>query len=190
MSGLPLQLVDPFRQASLGAEYQGDLPFDKMPRLRELLVKRSEGSVRYRLRFSQQGSRRFRLEGEIDTSVELPCQRCFRGSWYDVSSQFRFELVETEAEMDLVEEGYDALLVEDERISLPGLLEDEVLLGLPAIAVHEDAADCAGSDWQHWVAANEGSSSNEDKDKDAGNEENPFAVLAGLKDTLASDEDK
>jgi uncharacterized protein len=188
MSGLPLQLVDPFRQASLGAEYQGELPFDKMPRLRELLVKRSEGSVRYRLHFSQQGSRRYRLEGEVETSVELPCQRCFRPSRHEVKGRFRFELVETEAQMDLVEEGYDALLVEDERISLPGLLEDEVLLALPAVAVHEDIADCTGSDWQQWMAAEQRRSSHEDKDEDAGNAENPFAVLAGLKDTLASDE--
>ncbi len=186
MSGLPLQLVDPFRQASLGAEYQGELSFDKMPRLRALLVEQSEGSVRYRLRFSQPGSRRYCLEGEVETLVSLPCQRCFRPSPHQVEGRFCFELVETEAQVDLVEDGCEALLVTDERISLVGLLEDEVLLGLPAIAVHDDIAACEGSDWQQWMAQEQGKLLNEN----AGDEDNPFAALAGLKDTLASKEGK
>lgn len=186
MSGLPLQLVDPFRQASLGAEYQGELSFEKMPRLRALLVKPSEGSVKYRLRFSQPSGRRYRLEGDIETLVSLPCQRCFRPSPHAVVGRFCFELVETEAEMDLVEGDCEALLVTDERMSLVALIEDEVLLGLPTIAVHQDVAACEGSDWQQWTAKEQGKLLNEN----AGNGENPFAALAGLKDTLASHEDE
>ena len=185
MSGLPLQLVDPFRQASLGAEYEGEFPLERMSRLRDLLVGESGGSVRYRLRFSQPGSRRHRLEGELETTVALSCQRCFRPSRYQVEARFVFELVESEAELELLDETEEGLLVEDERISLPRLLEDEILLALPAIAVHADVGDCQGSDWQRWMDAEQAKVIVDECER----QENPFAALAGLKGEPKVDDD-
>jgi len=176
-----MQLVDPFRQASLGAEYAGELSFERMPRLRELLAGSGQGSVVYRLRFSQPDNRRHTLEGELETVVELQCQRCFRPSRHRVSGHFRFDLVESEVQMALVDEGREALLVEDGRISLPQLLEDEVLLALPVIAMHADKTDCHGSDWQRWMDDEQQRIASENDD--AAERENPFAALAGLKDT-------
>ena len=185
MSGLPLQLVDPFRQASLGAEYEGEFPLERMPRLRDLLVGEPGGSLRYRLRFSQPGSRRHRLEGELETTVALPCQRCFRPSRHEVETQFAFELVESEAELGLLDETQEGLLVENERISLPQLLEDEILLALPAIAVHADVSECRGSDWQQWMDAEQA----KDVVENGEQQENPFAALAGLKGELKPGDD-
>ncbi len=181
-----MQLVDPFRQASLGAEYEGELSFDRLPRLRELLAGSGRGSVSYRLRFSQPAQRRFTLEGTLETVVELPCQRCFRPSRHEVEAEFHFDLVEGEAQMALVDDDREALLVEDERISLPSLLEDEILLALPAIAMHADVADCHGSDWQRWMDDEQARIATENAD--VAERENPFAALAGLKEKPGADE--
>ncbi len=177
MSALPQQLVNPFKQASLGAEYRGELSFDGMPRLQALLVAESGGSVNYRLRFSQPQSRKFCLEGTIEAVVELPCQRCFRSSQHEIASGFRFALVESDAEIALVAEGWEPLLVDEERISLVALLEEELLLSLPAVATHHDKALCAGSDWQSWIERE----ADRKLKADNAEEENPFAVLADLK---------
>ena len=177
MSGLPQQLVDPFKQASLGAEYCGELPFDKMPRLRALLAEKSEGSVSYRLRFSQPRGRQYRLVGEVEAVVSLPCQRCFRSSQHKIGGEFRFALLETEAGIESLDEEWEPLVVGDERISLVELLEDELLLSLPAVALHDDRAACEGSDWQRWT--------DKEAEKipvvDDAEEKNPFAALAALK---------
>ena len=177
MSGLPQQLVDPFRQASLGAEYCGDLPFHKMPRLQALLTEDCEGSVSYRLRFSQPRSRQFRLEGEVGAVVSLPCQRCFRPSTHEIGGEFRFALLETEDEIDSLTETWEPLVLGEARINLTELLEDELLLGLPGVALHENPDDCEDSDWQRWTDREATKILMVDDVK----EENPFAALAALK---------
>lgn len=190
MSALPKHPVDPFRQASLGAEYQGDLPFDNMSRLLEAAMNQSDGSVRYRLRFMQPHSRDHQLAGDVLAIVSLPCQRCFRPSVHEIRSSFRFKLVETEAEMALVEDDdvLEPLLVENAQINLVQLIEDEVLLNLPTYAVHEDEQACQGSDWAKWMDA-EKARRDEFLDEELPQKKNPFAVLAGLKDTSSESED-
>ena len=80
--------------------------------------------------------------------------------------KFRLGIVSSEAEIDRLPDGYEPLLVAGEPISTSELIEDEVLLAVPAIPLHADGAgDC------EMAYSNSG----------AAQRENPFAVLKQLK---------
>ncbi len=79
------------------------------------------------------------LTVEVDTAVPRQCQRCLEDVIIDVRSVSRFRLVfpgETWNDEDLEDDSFEALEV-DGPLDVSALVEDEVLLCLPPIALHE-----------------------------------------------------
>ena len=76
---------------------------------------------------------------EVVTSVPRQCQRCLEDVNIDVQSVSRFRLVfpgEVWNDEDLEDDSFEALEV-DGPLDVSALVEDEVLLCLPPIALHE-----------------------------------------------------
>ncbi|HEY9192942.1 MAG TPA: YceD family protein [Methyloversatilis sp.] len=76
---------------------------------------------------------------EVVTSVPRQCQRCLEDVNIDVRSVSRFRLVfagEAWNDEDLEDDSFEALEV-DGPLDVSALVEDEVLLCLPPIALHE-----------------------------------------------------
>ena len=67
---------------------------------------------------------------------------------------------------------YEPLFVEDEPLHLADIVEDELILALPAVAMHPES-ECTGA--QH------PSRDGEEESQPAEAKPNPFAVLAKLK---------
>ncbi|MBK7249931.1 MAG: DUF177 domain-containing protein [Gammaproteobacteria bacterium] len=125
------------------AEFEFAIPLVEFPRLAAQLA-RPEGTAQGRVRFS-------RVLGlavaELVVSGEawLVCQRCLEPMRRLLAGESRLALVVDAAGADAVPEGLEAMIVEDERVSIHELVEEELLLDLPNVPLHEDPADCVGS---------------------------------------------
>lgn len=88
------------------------------------------------------------LKVTIQGQVEMTCQRCLRAMLHAIEIDRVVYLARTELELERLDDmpDSDAILV-GERLDLVGLVEDEVLLGLPLAAMHE-AGQCPASGTQ------------------------------------------
>lgn len=171
---LPLE-VDPFRLATREDHLQGAIPLKQMKRLISALSS-DEGEVFIDAFFSVDINHVTKLTGQIKTDAKLICQRCMGEMELPIALDFELAFVRSEAEMEILPEGYDTTLIEDTPVMLSDIIEDEILLALPAIPKHLDkdcSSDNVAEDWnsQH---ANETNTENVKQD-------NPFDILASLK---------
>lgn len=166
-AGLP-ERVDPLSWAESGHRLQGSLAVSDMPRLQESLYStESKGSILIDLQggIDDNGTRYVR--GRIEAVLEVPCQRCLRAMTLALGVDVALGLVSSHAKADYLAEPYEALVVETRSMSLAGIVEDELLLALPIVAMHGDG-ECMPA-----TAADGG--------EDAKRRANPFAVLSQLK---------
>jgi len=174
MSGqqrLPLE-VDPFRMAELGRQMGGQIEIGQFKRLLPLLES-TTGSVEVELGFDiDEGGIRF-LRGKLTTTLALRCQRCLEVMDYPLQSEFRLALVHCDSEAERLPEQYEPLIVETSPIHVLDMIEDEILLSVPHIPMHDEVM-CSiksFSDENELVAQQE----------EASVKANPFAVLEKLK---------
>jgi uncharacterized protein len=85
-----------------------------------------------------------------------------------IESDFRFGLVTSEDEAELLPGEFEPLLVTGSEVSLPDLVEDELLLSLPIVARHEEA--CSELLQKH--------------KKDEGVQQDTYKPFAALKDLM------
>ena len=122
----------------------GDWPLCAMTRLGDSLFGAAEPAAT--VAWSVQGSLRpaAAVEAEVwlhlqaHASVPLQCQRCLQQvqQYLAVDRRFRFVRSEEEAER-LDEHSEDDVLVLGQRLDLQELLEDELILSLPLVPMHE-----------------------------------------------------
>ena len=147
-------------------EFEGRIPLAAMTRLRSSLFD-DEGEVRYRLAF---GTDEFRIpfvELEIEAELPLECQSSLKRFLQPVQFSQRLGLIRDEADEAALPEEYEALLVDADAMLRPAqLVEDELILALPVVAVAPDAK-AVERDFAPTVEETA--------------EANPFAALAGLK---------
>ena len=170
---LPVRL-DPYRAAEQGRTIVGEVDLKGMKRLAEMLGG-NEGSASCTLRFYKASKRDSRIKGSIETVLTLKCERCLSLYEFKSESEFEVALVSVEAQETAVVDDIEPYLVEEDSLEMLTFIEDEILLGLPAIPKHPDEKDC------DLVVERE-------FDPDAGSNEpeedkkpNPFAVLENLK---------
>jgi len=167
--GLP-EHINPLHLADTGVQLAGDLPVTRLQRLKAMLASK-EGRVRVTARFSvdEQGRRVLELKASAD--LEMTCQRCMGSVAVPVAVDAALELVPEESADDAASERYEPLVVSRDRMSLAEIVEDELLLQLPMIPRHEEGDDAC------LPGAGPGDGQKQDTAR-----ENPFAVLATLKD--------
>ena len=164
---LPVE-VDPFRMAEQGRRFQGSIELKQMKRLVPLLESTS-GCLNVELLFGIDGQGIRNLKGRLKSIVPLTCQRCMSEMHYSLDIEFRLALLSKETEIEKLGEEYEPLIVAATPVRLSDIIEDEVLLAIPQIPMHE-LNDCPARIY--------GETDDETKNE-AG--QNPFAVLADLK---------
>lgn len=90
-----------------------------------------------------------RVAGE----VILACQRCLERCVHTVDEIASLMVVARDT--DEVPGGYEPLLGDAERLPLFELIEEQVLLGLPLVPLHETAAECGAAAAARTVAGDE-----------------------------------
>jgi uncharacterized protein len=164
--------LDPWRFADLGKVVSGAIRLGSLPRLSRCLVN-AEGEASFDLRFGRDSERRATLTGSISADLVLECQRCLEAVILPVKVDVSLAFVDGIEQAGQLPEVLDPCLVEDGRVLFRDLIEDELLLTLPQVAMHETGA-CP----THLKVRDEAVPV--ESDKRSG--ENPFAVLAELKD--------
>lgn len=151
--------------------FDGELPLAAMPRLREALAD-GEGVARYEMEFGRDGFGTAFLDLRVQAPLTLVCQRTLEPFVLPVSLHSRLGLIRAEREEAALPADSEPLLVgADGRLDPVEVIEDELLLALPLIPVNPDS-DLPVEATHHPAA--EATSA-------AGNTDNPFAVLRGLK---------
>ena len=161
------EYIDPLALADKGRQFKGSLPLSKMTRLPDVLLD-GQGEVGFVLRFGKDG-RVATVTGVVEADLVLQCQCCLGAIPWPVRSQVSLGLVKSLDEADLLPESYEPLLLEGDDLPLADIVQEELLLALPAIPQHE-ACGPAAPPRPAAVAA-----------PDAPKRPNPFAVLAKLK---------
>jgi uncharacterized protein len=161
----PLLLVD--RNASI----EGQLPLIGCDRITDLLSE-DIGNVGVSLHFGRKG-KLATVEGHISAVLRLKCQRCLEAVEWPVNSEFKLGVVSSLEQANKLPDGYEPLLlIDEEKIPLRHIVEDELLLSLPDIPRHPN--DC--------VAPNISKTKPEPLGKTAMTPTvNPFSILADLK---------
>jgi uncharacterized protein len=165
--------LDPWRFADLGKQISGELPLEAFSRLSACVLK-SAGKVSFKLDFERDQERRARLNGWIKAVLPLQCQRCLGEVKLPIDTRLSVVFVQGLDEAELLPEQLDPCLVEDDQVVFRDLLEEELLLALPQVAMHDPGA-CDAPD--------SGVAEPEEAPMDSGGQArvNPFSALAELK---------
>jgi uncharacterized protein len=177
LSLLP-DFADPLRLCALGKAYEGSIPLADLPRLAPLLTS-TEGEAAFVLEFDRDAARRPTVRVKVKATLALQCQRCLDTMTLPVNGESRLVVVEGSAEAERLPEDVDPLLVEDEKLVLRSLIEDELILAIPPAPMHSSDA-CATKLQQINAAGGEIGTG------DAGSKQHPFASLASWR----GDDDK
>ena len=171
MSNRLADIIKPLHLADTRQSLSGDLPLDKMSRLAPLLAD-VRGSVEVDLEFGIDEQKVRYIKGQLRTTLSLVCQRCFESVPYPVNKEIMLGMVPTMYEADLLPESYEPLLLKEPVISLPDMIEDELLLLLPQVIRHEEDECSVEMDY---------STPRQQESEEQGKAQNPFAVLEQLK---------
>jgi uncharacterized protein len=159
--------ADPWRLAAQGRTLTGRIALGSLPRLAPSLI--GLGDVDYRLAFHLDEDHRAVVSGQVTAELRVRCQRCLEPLTIAVDSHFELAFVRGLDEAARLAESYEPAVAEDGWVRPADLVEDELLLALPPIPLH-DAGQC--------VAFSPGGVTEADGKKLT----NPFAVLATWRD--------
>jgi uncharacterized protein len=133
---LPRQ-SDPRKFAQQGVSLDGFVPVVEMPRLVEV-VKDTSGNIEVELVFgiSKEGKRV--VTGSARGDVSLTCQRCLEPVKVLVESNISLAIVWDEEAANGLPQYLDPWIVGEGAADFYEMIEEELLLSLPAVAYHQE----------------------------------------------------
>lgn len=161
--------VDPRKLADRAATLAGELQLSQLKRLADPLED-DQGVVRARFAFGRDEQRTAVIRSQLDVEVKMICQRCLEPVVLPIHSECDYAVVNEGASSQHLPKGYDVLEVGEDPLDLLALVEDELLLALPIVPLH-DPEIC-----QPPVGPDEPEPSEDEVTRS-----NPFSVLAQLK---------
>lgn len=158
------------KEMSRKGHFEGEIPLSDLSRVAEILhpdfdTKRNQVTLKFEFTGNEFNSPL--IVGQLETSLLLVCQRCLGSMEWPVAQNFRLMI---DASDELVRKSsLDTLYSDDGYIDIVDVVEDELILGIPLVVMHEDEL-CN----KHLQPSDQ---------SDAVVTENPFAVLKQLKTT-------
>ncbi len=161
--------LEPRKFADQERVVEGEARVGDLPRLREYRESLDQ-PVRVSLAFGRDEDGRRRVQGRVETSLVLVCQRCLGTVGFDISSQFNIGLVFSDEQAKHLPKRLEPVeMDENGQLDLWEVVEDEILLNLPEFPMHPEG-ECRMYK----------SESDNEPEADV-KKENPFDVLAKLK---------
>jgi uncharacterized protein len=155
-------VIDSLQFARERGERRGSLDLHAMPRLAHSGCKAA--MLSYVLQGGRNENNRPSLHLEVAGPLMLECQRCLGPLEFPLAVSNDLELAASQAEIDAADDSLDRVLASP-QMDVAELVEDEAILALPMISMHEHCVDI-------------------DKLRDKPHEDappSPFAALAALK---------
>jgi uncharacterized protein len=134
------QLSDVDRLADRQADIAFEIPLSRLPRV-QAQIAGAAGTVRGVAHFRREAGYRI-AEVELEGEAKLVCQRCLAPLIWPLEGDTRVVLVANEGDADGVPADVETVYAPDDRIRVADLVEEELLLALPLVPLHEDPADC------------------------------------------------
>ena len=166
------EYIDPEHFADKRGVLKGQIPLKDLDRLADMLVN-DTGMIDVELFFGREG-RLAKVEGYLETVLELRCQNCLQAIKWPIDCDIKLGIITSIDQAGRLPEDFEPLLVGHGKVLLKDIIEDEILLILPAFPRH-----------QHTCFVPEFDNNNP---KTLVNDEpffteNPFSILAKLKNT-------
>lgn len=134
---MPAQtVIDSLEFARTGQALAGEMPIAELTRLRENLYDPA-GEIRFELKGARDARLRPALAIDISGVLHLQCQRCLGMLEYRLRVSNTLLLGSAEDSGRLDEEEVEWIEASD-ALDIAGLIEDEILLGLPYSPRHEE----------------------------------------------------
>ncbi|MFW2078900.1 YceD family protein [Acinetobacter sp. ULE_I010] len=177
--------IEPFKWAEQGYAWSGTLPLSRFVRI----AREAVGSIDHQLitidcKLSMDAYHRIVwVDGRVEVSVPMECQRCLESVEISLASDFHLALMDDESLIERLDEDADFIVLGESdattkadyasntpaTVNLLALLEDELLLLMPLSPKHD------ACEHKHQPAV---------EDIVEEKRDNPFDVLAGLKGKL------
>lgn len=180
---MTLPLLDTQALTTKGESLEGRRPLAAMPRLADLLLD-SSGDLDWQLvgrsELRADGGRQSFMDLSLSATLTVRCVRCLEPVPVGLAETRHYRMVpdESQAAREDNEDDEHDLLVSSRRFDLANLLEDEVIMALPAAPRHEACrapVPLAGAESASGAApASPQTPGQPDR-------ENPFAALAALR---------
>lgn len=135
------EAFDPRQAARNRERFTGSLPLSRFHRLTDLLVEPA-GEVAVALSLETDDSGRPVVSGEVQATVALVCQRCLEPMPVELRAEPRLVVVAGE-DLAPADGAEHVVCAPGERLALTDLVEDELILALPVVALHGAGSSCA-----------------------------------------------
>lgn len=167
--------IDPLHLADKRGAVKGLIPLACFDRLAEILHDDS-GNVAVDLFFGRKGKLAV-IDGKIESILNLACQNCLQELKWPIDYEMKLGIVSSIEEANRLPEDYEPLLLEDEKVLLKDIIEDELLLILPQFPKHQ----------HHCLNWNSGINDSQTVTKQKQSQrDNPFSILTNLKSSEIS----
>lgn len=176
MSTLLPDRVDVYRLAKEQVTLDGRIELEAMPRFLEC-IDHIEGDAQAWFEFATTDTGLNSVTVSIKAPVGLVCQRCLEVMVLNMDIKSQFIFVSSEKQIENIPDQYEGVVVEELPYSLWSLVEDELILAIPIIPMHEQD-QCPASDTVKQIY----SPAEAEEIK-----ENPFAVLKQLQKTVSKE---
>lgn len=166
---LPLTIA-PIKAAQKKLDYVGIYPASLLTRLQQLVAS-VESDMHAFLSFYTDNQGLSAIKAEMDVTVSMICQRCQKAFSDTIQAIVRYTPVKNLEAVDELPEYYEPIKLDEfGEISLLAMLEDEMILSLPLVPLHNiEHCEVSTTDFVFGELPDE-----DDKP-------NPFSVLANLK---------
>lgn len=163
---------DPRKFAQHGVTLEGYIPVSELNRIVDA-TESSEGEVAVNLEFTVSEERKKVITGTANAELSLICQRCLEPVIVPVKSNISLAVVWDEEEANNLPKHLDPWIAGEGVADLYEMIEEELLLSLPAVAYHQES--CL-----------DGNLYSSGKPVEVKKEKNPFQVLEQLKSSPKS----
>ncbi|MGA9573818.1 MAG: YceD family protein [Lysobacterales bacterium] len=124
--------ISPNRAAEGKRIFSGTIPFSRMKRLAALLVDAS-GEATFSAAFRTDHDHRVIIDLQVEAALPLVCQASLEVYDELVKRNSELAVIADDSEQFDLPENYEPVQTEKGRLAIAGIVEDELLLGLPTI---------------------------------------------------------
>lgn len=128
---------DPRKFAQQGISLQGLIPVIALSRIVDV-VQQPTGEIQVDLMFGLSEEKKKVVVGHASADLSLMCQRCLSPVTVSVESNISLGIVWDEEHAKALPEYLDPWIVGEGAADLYDMIEEELLLSLPAVAYHEE----------------------------------------------------
>ncbi len=167
MSATLPAVVDAWRMVAAKRTFKANTSLAQFKRLVDLLAD-ADGQCSYELAFDRDAFKRAYVDIRASTMLPLQCQRTLERFLLPVQIQQRLGLIVSEAQEASLDENMEPLLIDEQGdLSMIDLIEDELILAVPAVPIRP-GSEAVEAVWPADVVVEP-------------EKPNPFAALGALK---------